>query len=170
MTTLNSLKIMTPPAALIGLALSGASHFYLVLMLAVWMLVWWVGEVAPFGVTALLPMVVLPSLSILPLSQVAAQYSNHIVYLFLGGFALARALEKTQLSTRFCLFILTLTGDSARGLLLGTLISTALLSMWISNTATALIMVPIVAAAISFLQQQSGATQSGATQSGATQS
>ncbi|MAE73706.1 MAG: anion transporter [Bdellovibrionaceae bacterium] len=124
------------------------------LYLTGWMVLWWSVEFVPLGITALLPMVYLPTLGLSPIKAVAPTYSNPVIYLFLGGFIIARALEKTRLSERFALRILKSTADSQNGIVLGFIIATTFLSMWISNTATTVMMVPIAMSVIHFLEKR----------------
>ncbi|MFA0963862.1 DASS family sodium-coupled anion symporter [Roseivirga sp. BDSF3-8] len=114
-----------------------------VLALAAWMVVWWITEAAPIPVTALLPIIILPLLQVSPVVEAAAPYASPIIFLFMGGFMIALALEKHNLHKRVALNLLRLTGTSGNGIILGFMISTAILSMWISNTATAVMMLPI---------------------------
>ncbi len=120
-------------------------------MLAVTMLmaIWWMSEALPLGVTALLPLVCYPILGIMKTSIVSGNYTNHLVFLFLGGFIIASAIQKWQLHRRFALFTISLLGANTRKIVLAFMLSSAVLSMWISNTATALMMLPI---AISVIQ------------------
>ncbi|MGB0372435.1 MAG: SLC13 family permease [Opitutales bacterium] len=124
----------------------------LTLFMLAWMVSWWIFEILPLGVTALIPMVFLPLMNIASVRTVAPMYSTSIIYLFLGGFIIARALEKTALNERIALCILKVTGKSDRGIVLGFIIATAFLSMWISNTATTVMMVPIALSVIGFLE------------------
>lgn len=128
-----------------------------VLGLAAWMLIWWISEAVELPVTAILPMFMLPLLGITTVTEAAAPYSNPSVYLFMGGFIIALAMEKWQLHRRIALTILFLTGTSANGVLWGFSLATAGLSMWISNTATATMMLPIGTSVIGLLFA-SGAT------------
>jgi solute carrier family 13 (sodium-dependent dicarboxylate transporter), member 2/3/5 len=114
-----------------------------VLALAAWMLTWWITEAVPIPVTAFLPMVGFPILGVMKISQSAAPYANPIIFLFMGGFMIALALEKHKLHERIALKLIGLTGTSGNGIILGFMVSSALLSMWISNTATAMMMLPI---------------------------
>lgn len=125
----------------------------LCLFLALWMVSWWVFDVLPLGITALLPMVFLPILQVIPLNEVTANYANPVIFLFLGGFIIARALEKTHLDERMALIILKQTGKNDTGIVIGFIFSTAFLSMWISNTATTVMMVPIALSVTEFLRQ-----------------
>ncbi|MCH8555876.1 MAG: DASS family sodium-coupled anion symporter [Schleiferiaceae bacterium] len=111
--------------------------------MAAWMLLWWITEVVSLSVTALLPIVFFPVLGILTPAELSSYYAHPLVFLFLGGFLLALGLEKINLHLRISLSILSRVGSQPRALLGGFLVSTALLSMWISNTATAVMMYPI---------------------------
>ncbi len=126
---------------------------YYTLFLGAWMVSWWVFEILPLGITALIPLFFLPLFKIVPIDDVTPAYSNPVIFLFLGGFIIARALEKTHLDERIALTILAKTGNSDRGIILGFVIATALLSMWISNTATTVMMVPIALSVVHFLKE-----------------
>jgi solute carrier family 13 (sodium-dependent dicarboxylate transporter), member 2/3/5 len=125
-----------------------------VLALTVWMIAWWVTEAVPIPVTALLPLVGFPLLDVMPAGSAAAPYANPVIFLFMGGFMLALGLEKHQLHKRIALNIVRLTGTSGRGIILGFMIATASLSMWISNTATAVMMLPIATSVIGIIFQE----------------
>lgn len=131
----------------------GDRNMALCLLMAGWMVAWWVIGVMPLGVTALIPLCFLPLLQIMPIKQVSPFYANPVIYLFLGGFIIARALEKTRLDERIALKILSITGRSDLGIIAGFIIATAFLSMWISNTATTVMMVPIAMSVVHFLNQ-----------------
>ena len=104
---------------------------------------WWVGESLPLGVTAMVPLVAYPLLWIMPSKQVAPNYTNHYVFLLLGGFFIAMAMQRWNLHTRIALGIIRLVGVSARRLVLGFMLATGFLSMWISNSASTMMMMPI---------------------------
>ncbi|MEY3051301.1 MAG: hypothetical protein RLY31_1086 [Bacteroidota bacterium] len=128
-----------------------------VLAIATLMIGWWVSEAVPIPVTALLPMLLLPFLGVTEMKAAAAPYAHPIVYLFFGGFMLALALEKWNLHRRIALNIVRMTGTHADGIILGFMLSSAFLSMWISNTATTLMMLPIALSVVALLvggQQQ----------------
>lgn len=125
----------------------------LTLLMMIWMVSWWVFEVVPLGITACLPLIFLPFTGILPLKAVTSSYANPIIYLFLGGFMIARALEKTKLNERIALLLLNTTGKSDKGIVIGFVVATAFLSMWISNTATTVMMVPIALSVMNFLEK-----------------
>lgn len=122
-----------------------------VLALAAWMITWWVTEAAPIPVTALIPLVAFPLLGIMSIKEASAQYANPIIFLFMGGFMIALALEKHRLHERIALNLIKITGTSGNGIIMGFMISTAFLSMWISNTATAMMMLPIALSVIRLL-------------------
>ncbi len=125
------------------------------LAVAVLMAVWWVTEAVPLAVTALLPVVLFPLMGIMNGKVVSTTYFNHIIFLFLGGFMVALAMEKWNLHKRIALRILLLVGVGPGRILLGFMIATAFLSMWISNTATAMMMLPI---ALSIILELEGKT------------
>jgi solute carrier family 13 (sodium-dependent dicarboxylate transporter), member 2/3/5 len=114
-----------------------------VMVVGMWMAIWWITEAIPIGATALIPIVAFPLMGVGTVAQNTAPYANPIIYLFLGGFLLAAALERSNLHRRIALNVVSLVGFSANRLILGFLLASALLSMWISNTATALMMLPI---------------------------
>lgn len=122
-----------------------------VLALTAWMVTWWITEAVPIPVTALLPMIMLPLLQIFKIADATAPYASPIIFLFMGGFMIAIALEKHNLHLRIALNLIKITGTSGNGIILGFMLSTALLSMWISNTATAVMMLPVATSVISLL-------------------
>lgn len=126
-----------------------------------WMLIWWVSEVISLGITALLPIILFPLLGILDLKTTTAPYANPIIFLFMGGFILATALEKWQLHRRIALNIVRLTGSNANGIILGFMLATFFLSMWISNTATTVMMLPIASSVILLLFSSANTTEKG---------
>jgi len=119
---------------------------------AVWMMIWWLTEAVPLAVTAILPVVLFPLLKILPGREVASLYFNNVIFLFLGGFIVALAMERWNLHRRIALGTIVGLGGGPRRLLLGFMVATAFLSMWISNTATTMMMVPIAMGAITKLE------------------
>lgn len=114
-----------------------------VLACATWILVWWVSEAVPIAVTSLLPIVLFPFTEVLDLKSITALYGSHYVFLFMGGFLVAIALERVNLHRRLALLLLSRVGSRPARIVLGFMLATALLSMWISNTATTLMMLPI---------------------------
>ena len=123
--------------------------------IAVLMAFWWVTEAIPISATALLPLVLFPALGITDARTVSAPYANHLIFLFLGGFLIAMAIQRWNLHRRIALRTVWLVGFSQGKLLMGFMIATAFLSMWISNTAATMIMVPIGIAVSNQLALQS---------------
>ncbi len=120
----------------------------------------WITEVVPLAASALLPLVLFPLFGIASTKATAMQYMNSTVFLLLGGFIIALAMQRWQLHKRFALKILVATQGKPVTLMLGFMLATASLSMWISNTATTLVMLPIALAVISRFQQQFSDEQS----------
>jgi len=133
---------------LILLSTSGKSTFWNATALSGLMIYFWVFEVISIYITALLPIILAVPLGILNTDDLAATYGNGSVYLFFGGFVLALGLEKWKVHEQIARRILLIVGDSKPKVLLGFLLSTGFLSMWISNTATALMMLPMAIAII----------------------
>lgn len=114
-----------------------------VLATAVLMASWWMSEAAPLAVTSLLPLILFPSFNVVSPKDTAAPYADDLIFLFLGGFFLALALEKWGVHRRIAMRVLRAVGTGPRQVVFGLLAATAFLSMWVSNTATALMMLPI---------------------------
>ncbi len=129
----------------------------LVLGVLLWMIVWWVLDIVPLFVTALLPIILFPLFQIQSLSEVTQAYGSDIIFLFLGGFLIAGALEKWELHKQISRGIIQLFGQQPSHLILGFIVATGFLSLWISNTASAMIMLPLAAA----LFPTQGSTTSG---------
>ena len=115
----------------------------LVAAMVVLMAFWWVFEVVPIAVTSLFPLILLPIMGVANMQTVGAYYGRPIIFLFLGGFLLALALEKSKLHKRIALHIVSRIGSKPSSLVLGFMIASGFLSMWISNTASVLVMMPI---------------------------
>jgi len=111
--------------------------------IAVLMAVWWITEAIPIPATSLLPIVLYPVLGIMGSKEVTLPYANHLIYLFMGGFFIAVTMERWNLHKRIAINTIRLFGSSPTRLVLGFMTATAFLSMWISNTATTMMMVPI---------------------------
>ena len=111
--------------------------------IATLMAVWWTTEAVPLSATSLLPIVLLPALTSQSVGEATAPYASSIVFLFLGGFLIAIAMEKWELHRRIALLVLRRVGVSPRRIILGMMIATGFISMWVSNTATTLMMLPI---------------------------
>lgn len=122
--------------------------------LAAWMALWWFSEAVHHAVTALLPLAYLPLAGICDSKTAAAQYTDPIVFLFMGGFMLALGMERWGLHRRIALFILSHMGSRPHMVLLGVMLSAFLMSMWISNTATVMMLFPAVTAVIHKLEQE----------------
>jgi sodium-dependent dicarboxylate transporter 2/3/5 len=122
-----------------------------VIAVALWMVIWWITEAVSISVTALLPLVLFPVMKIMPITDVGANYGSPIIFLFFGGFVLALALEKVNLHKRIALNIIKITGTTPNKVVLGFMIATASLSMWISNTASTVVMLPIAMSVIGLL-------------------
>lgn len=123
-----------------------------VLALAAWIIIWWMTEAVPIAITALLPLILFPLLGVMKMSEAAAPYANPIIFLFMGGFMIALALEKHRLHERIALNLIKFTGTSGNGIIVGFMLATAFISMWISNTATAMMMLPIAISVINLLK------------------
>ncbi|OUR95862.1 hypothetical protein A9Q84_15295 [Halobacteriovorax marinus] len=135
------------------IALQVTDPMTLTIFMMGWMVSWWIFEIMPLGITALIPLIYMPLSGVISLKEIAPQYSNPVIYLFLGGFIIARALEKTHLSERIALLILKFTGKSDKGIIIGFICATTFLSMWISNTATTVMMIPIALSVMNFLKE-----------------
>jgi len=124
------------------------------LAIAAWMAIWWISEAVPLAITSLLPVALFPLLSIMDGQTVSAAYFNHVIFLFIGGFLIALAMQRWNLHKRIALNILSITGTGRSRLLLGFMLATALLSMWMSNTATAMMVVPILISVLSEIEPE----------------
>jgi sodium-dependent dicarboxylate transporter 2/3/5 len=123
-----------------------------VLASTIWIAIWWITEAIPIAVTALLPLVLFPLSGGLDLSATSGSFGHKYVFLYMGGFIIAIAIEKWNLHRRIALNIINLIGSDVRKIILGFMVATAFLSMWISNTATSVMMLPIGLAIIKQLQ------------------
>ena len=121
------------------------------LALASWMVYWWITESTPLYITALLPILLGPTLGLIDTSELALSYGNTMVFLFLGGFIIALAIEKWNVHKKIASLIVQRTGTSPSGVMLGFIISTAFLSMWLSNTGTTIMMMPMAMTVIAVL-------------------
>jgi sodium-dependent dicarboxylate transporter 2/3/5 len=117
-----------------------------------WMAIWWATEAIPVAATAFLPLVVFEPLGVAKIGEAAAHYANPIIYLFLGGFMLALALERWNLHRRIALAVLERTGTDGRRLVGGFMLVCALLSMWMTNTSTTMMLLPIVLSVIGVIR------------------
>ncbi|ASN04698.1 SLC13 family permease [Virgibacillus necropolis] len=114
-----------------------------VLASTIWIAVWWITEAIPIPVTSLLPIVLFPITGGLDIGTTTASYGDDTIFLFMGGFMIALAMEKWNLHKRIALTIISMIGTNTDRIILGFMVATGFLSMWISNTATAMMMVPI---------------------------
>lgn len=122
---------------------------------------WWLFEALPIPITSLIPLVAFPLLNITTMKEAAVPYSNPIIFLYLGGFMIALAMERWNLHLRISLHIIRFVGTNADRLVLGFMLATGFLSMWISNTATTMMMLPIAMSVIDLLVGDKDYTQSG---------
>jgi sodium-dependent dicarboxylate transporter 2/3/5 len=123
-------------------------HAAKVLAIAALMVFWWITEALPLPAVALVPIVLFPLLNIASLEETTAPYAHPIIFLFMGGFMIGLAIEKWNLHKRIALSIVRLTGTSGNKIVLGFILATGLLSMWLSNTATTMMMFPIALSVI----------------------
>jgi solute carrier family 13 (sodium-dependent dicarboxylate transporter), member 2/3/5 len=128
-----------------GLSVEGNA----LLAVTLWIAIWWITEAIPIAATALLPLVLFPLTGIMGIKQTAVPYADPMVLLYMGGFMIAVSIEKWNLHRRIALKIIAFLGTDLKRIILGFMIATAFLSMWISNTATSLMMLPIAVAVIS---------------------
>lgn len=127
-----------------------------VLASTLWVATWWLSEALPISATALLPIVLLPITGGASISQTTAAYGDKMLYLFVGGFIIAIAMQRWNLHRRIAIGIIAAVGTNAQRIVLGFMLATGLLSMWISNTATTLMMVTIGTALITEVRNLSG--------------
>ncbi|MCA9124080.1 MAG: DASS family sodium-coupled anion symporter [Planctomycetaceae bacterium] len=137
---LGSLDALTPEATKTG-------------AIATLMAIWWMTEAIPLPVTSMLPLVLFPLCGILDLSAAAPSYANKYIFLFMGGFMIARAVEKWNLHRRIALLTVSLVGTQPSRLVAGFMLATAGLSMWISNTASTVMMLPIGLSLVTLLSE-----------------
>ncbi|MDA8020628.1 MAG: DASS family sodium-coupled anion symporter [Thermoanaerobaculia bacterium] len=119
------------------------------------MAIWWMTEALPIAATSLLPLLLLPLLGVTPISGAAAPYANPLIFLFLGGFLIALAMERSGLHRRLALSIIRRVGTAPNRIVFGFMVAAAFLSMWISNTATAMMMLPIGISVSALVRRQS---------------
>ncbi|WP_295628511.1 DASS family sodium-coupled anion symporter [uncultured Corynebacterium sp.] len=145
----------------IGVVLSLAVYFFMpsdldhmlrgTAAVAVLMAAWWMSEAIPIAVTALLPLVLFPALGIAEIGDFSGQYTAPTIFLFMGGFLLALGMQRWNLHRRVALWVLVAMGSSPKMLVLGFMVATGFLSMWVSNTATAVMMLPIGVSVLSLI-------------------
>ncbi|MFQ5607980.1 MAG: SLC13 family permease, partial [Candidatus Zixiibacteriota bacterium] len=123
------------------------------------MAIWWVTEAIPIPATAMLPVALFPLLGVMKGGAVAGAYFNHVIFLFIGGFIVALAMQKWGLHRRIALLTILLIGGGQRRIIFGFMLATFVLSMWVSNTATTMMMVPMALAIILKLRENAGADE-----------
>ncbi|MAI02634.1 MAG: anion transporter [Rickettsiales bacterium] len=123
---------------------------------AIMMTIWWITEAVPIYVTGVLPLILFPLLGVFDVKEIANSYAHPLVLLFLGGFIIASAMEASGLHKRIAIKILSFSGTSPSKIIAGFMITTSLLSMWVSNTASTIMMLPIVVSVITIFDSQKG--------------
>ena len=123
---------------------------------AVWMAVWWMTEAIPIYATSLLPLAILPLFGAFTIRETAAPYAHELIYLFMGGFLIALSMERWGLHRRFAFGALRLVGTKPHRVVFGFMAATAFMSMWVSNTATTIMMLPIALSVIDLVLRQAG--------------
>ncbi len=121
---------------------------------ALFMAIWWVSEAIPIPATALLPIILFPLFGVSPVADATTPFANPLIYLFMGGFIIALAMEKTRLHRRIALNVVNLIGTRPMSIIMGFMIAAAFLSMWVSNTATAMMMLPIALSIIGLVESK----------------
>lgn len=145
--------VLGPIAGIIvGLILSGSGFDFAAALTAgvtTWVVIWWILEAIPIPVTSLLPLILLPMFGALPMTEVSKAYGNPLILLLLGGFILSTAMERCGAHRRIALNMVRMVGGgSGRRLVFGFMFASAFLSMWISNTATTLMLLPVALAVV----------------------
>jgi sodium-dependent dicarboxylate transporter 2/3/5 len=151
---LQKIKLFVIPLAFIIVITAFESPQIRVLAISLLMVSFWTLEVMPMAVVALLPLVVFPLLNIMSLREVCVSFADPVIFLFMGGLFLAMAIEKWKLHLRISLNIVKCTGTNADMIILGFMLATFVLSMWMSNTATTVMMLPIAGSVITLLEKQ----------------
>ncbi|MCA9506429.1 MAG: DASS family sodium-coupled anion symporter, partial [Myxococcales bacterium] len=124
---------------------------------ALWMAIWWLGESIPIHATALLPLALFPLLGVATPVEAAAPYAHPLIFLFMGGFMLALAMQRSGLHRRFALATLAAVGDRPANMVAGFMAAAAALSMWVSNTATAVMLLPVGTSVIALAESRAPA-------------
>lgn len=121
---------------------------------AILMATWWISEAIPIAATSLIPIVLFPILGISPIGDATTPYANPLIFLFMGGFIIAIAMQTWGLHKRIALSIVNVVGVKPKSIIIGFIIASAFLSMWVSNTATALMMLPIAVSVLHFVENK----------------
>lgn len=156
--TTKDLKLLAVP--IVGLVFFLINPFSLqekaatVLSLGMVMILWWVLEVLPLAVVALVPIIAFPLFGIAPVKEVTKSYADPTIFLFMGGFFIALAIEKWNVHKRIALGIIHFTGTNGNKIILGFILATGFLSLWLSNTATTMMMFPIALSVIQVIEEQ----------------
>jgi sodium-dependent dicarboxylate transporter 2/3/5 len=152
------LWVPTPP----GMSLEAQRVAAVTILMATW----WISEAIPIPATSLLPILMFPLLGVMPTGQATAGYANHLIFLFMGGFIIALAMQRWDLHRRIALHVIRLTGFSPGRLVLGFMLATALLSAFVSNTATTVMMLPIGMAVVQQMIAELKTSSSGQSDAG----
>lgn len=139
-----------------------SSDMWKLLACTAWIIIWWSTEAIPIAATALLPIVLFPLINVADINDTVQHYANSIIFLFMGGFMLAIGMEKHKLHQRIALNILKLTGTKANQIILGFMIATGAMSMWVSNTATTVMMLPIAISVVNLVSDKEQKVEKGA--------
>jgi sodium-dependent dicarboxylate transporter 2/3/5 len=159
-----TLGLWLGPSLFMAMLLMGQSQqampvdAWLVAAVGLWMAVWWSTEAVPVAATAFIPLILFPVLQVTPVKTVAQSYAHPTIFLFLGAFILALAVEKWSLHRRIALTVLSRTGTDGRKLILGFMIAASLLSMWMTNTSTAMMLLPIAASVAAMVAEKASGT------------
>lgn len=155
-------ELLITPELLATHPLASAAAITHALAATLWIASWWFTEAVPIPVTSLLPLVLFPLLGLGAAGEVSRQYGNEIIFLFLGGLLLAAAMERTGLHERVALRIIRVFGSGQRALVLGFMVATAAMSMWVSNTATTVMLLPVALAVLHTAADDDGHSVDGA--------
>ena len=153
----NFTALLGPIALFLAIIFSGFDLDFkqkIVIATTFWMLIWWVSNIVPLFITALLPIIIFPIFGVLNFSQISQNYSSPMIFLFLGGFAIAVAFQKHHLHQKIALNIVNIIGFDLNRIILGFIIATAFLSAFISNTATTIMILPMALAILKSLEEQ----------------
>tara|TARA_R110002096_G_scaffold97694_14_gene217762 strand:+ start:25750 stop:27225 length:1476 start_codon:yes stop_codon:yes gene_type:complete len=121
--------------------------------------IWWITEAIPISATALVPIVLFPVLGIFSIGDSTSPYANPLIFLFMGGFIIALAMEKWNLHRRIAITIVNFVGIKPSSIIIGFIIAAAFLSMWVSNTATAIMMLPIAMSILDLIDREEGSSK-----------